>query len=140
MENIKQLNAFTREQYHDIWVRINAGSLLDEEEQVIGELMKQHKEFYKDWDSTDFDYEYDIDTEVNPFMHISLDSIVVNQINSNNPKQTGFTYNKLRARGDSHLEAIHKIASVIAENIWDVMKYGKEFNEKKYIQKLKHLR
>jgi len=45
MGNINQLNAFTREQYHDIWVRINAGSLLDEEEQIIGELMKQHKEF-----------------------------------------------------------------------------------------------
>lgn len=79
--------------------------------------MKQHQEFYKDWDSTDFDYEYDIDTEVNPFMHISLYSIVVNQINSKNPKQTGFTYNKLRAQGDSNLEAIHKITSVVLENI-----------------------
>mgnify|MGYP000037091691 CR=1 FL=1 len=116
MKNINQLNVLSREQYHDIWVRINAGSLLDEEEQVIGKLMKQHKEFYKDWDST-----------------------VVNQINSNNPKQTGFTYNKLRAQGDSHLDAIHKIASVVLENIWDVMKYGKKFNEKKYIQKLKRI-
>lgn len=72
-------------------------------------------------------------------MHISFDSIVVNQINSNSPKQTGFTYNKLRAQGDSHLDAIHKIASVIAENLWDIMKYGKEFNEKKYIRQLKRI-
>ncbi|VAX21756.1 hypothetical protein MNBD_IGNAVI01-2198 [hydrothermal vent metagenome] len=139
MESIKQLNALSREQYHDIWERTNAGTLLDEEEKVIGELMKQHKEFYKDWDSTDFDYEYDIDTEVNPFMHIALDSIVVNQINGNNPKQSRFTYNKLRARGDSHLDAIHKIASVVLENLWEIMKYRKEFNEKKYIKQLKRI-
>ena len=55
MKNANQLNAFSREQYHSIWERINAGALLDEEEKVIGELMKQHKEFYKDWDSTDLD-------------------------------------------------------------------------------------
>lgn len=49
MENIQQLKSFSREQYHDIWVRTNAGEILDKEEQIIGELMKQHKEFYKDW-------------------------------------------------------------------------------------------
>ena len=113
--------------------RINSDAILDEEEQVIDELMKQHGEFYKDWVSKEFSYEYNIDTEVTLFLHTTLDSIVVNQINSNSPKQTRFTYNKLRDQGDSYLETIHKIASIVLENIWDIMKLGMEFNKKKYI-------
>lgn len=130
-----------REKLYHIWQKFKNGEKLDGEEKIIGELMALHKEFYSYWDSTDFDYVFSPETdEVNPFLHLMLDNIVMNQITENDPPQSKFTYNKLTARGDSHLEAIHKIASVIAEEIWYIMKEKKPFNKKLYINKLKKLK
>jgi hypothetical protein len=64
----------------------------------------------------------------------------MNQINERNPEQARYTYNKLTARGDSHLDAIHKMALVFTEEIFPVMKYQKEFNNRRYTCKLKELK
>jgi hypothetical protein len=142
MENIdfSELGAISREIYYDIWQRVNASEELWGEEKIIGELMLQHKEYYDEWNSTDFDYEYDPDTEVNPFLHIAVDTIVMNQMTQNDPPQTKLTYERLVNKGDSHLEAIHKIAAVIVEEIWYILKYKRMFDEKSYIAKLKKLK
>ncbi len=117
------------------------GGELEGEDKIIGELMEQHPEYVEHWESTDFDYEYSPENdEVNPFLHIQFDLIVINQINMNDPKETKFTYNYLRARGDSHLEAIHKIAFYAADQIFNIMKNGVEFNEKIYVRNLKKLK
>lgn len=138
--DLNEIRSLSRESYHDTWLRVKAGKELEGEEKIIGELMRQHEEFYDDWDSTDFDHEYDPDTEVNPFMHLVMDTIVMNQITNNDPPQTRFTYNKLTARRDSHLDAIHKISYIVAEEIWNIMHDKKAFNEKAYTTKLKKLK
>ncbi|MBU1299704.1 MAG: DUF1841 family protein [Bacteroidetes bacterium] len=138
--NLSELRALTRENYHNIWQRVKAGEELEGEEKIIGELMKLHKEFYDEWESTDFDYEYNPDTEINPFLHIMLDTVVMNQITKNDPPQAKFTYNKLTARGHSHLETVHKIAAIIVGEIWDIMKNNRMFDEKGYVAKLKKLK
>ncbi len=136
---LEQLSVVSREHFHFIWNAINSGDELEGEDKVIGELMQQHPEFYDDWNSTDFGYKYDPESEVNPFLHISLDAIVVNQLNNNDPKQTRITYNKLRREGDSHLDAVHKIAAVLVDEIWNIMRCGREFDERRYVRKLKRL-
>ncbi|MGD8779666.1 MAG: DUF1841 family protein [Ignavibacteria bacterium] len=139
--NMDEFRSFTRKEYYEIWQKVKAGEELDGEEKIIGELMEQHEEFYDDWDSTDFDYEYDPEIdEVNPFLHIMMDTIVMKQITTNDPPQTRFTYNKLTARGNSHLEAVHKIATVVANEIWNIMHEEREFDEKSYIWELKQLK
>lgn len=140
-ESLNEVRELSRSQYYDIWQHVKEGKTLEGEEKIIGDLMALHKEFYSYWDSTDFDYEFTPEhNEVNPFMHLMLDTIVMNQITANDPPQTKFTYNKLTARGDSHLEAIHKIASVVVKEIWTIMQEGKPFNEKYYVHKLKELK
>ncbi|MFA4923939.1 MAG: DUF1841 family protein [Ignavibacteriaceae bacterium] len=138
--NLNEFRPLSRKNYHDIWRRVKDGKELEGEEKIIGDLMKQHVEFHAEWESTDFEYEYDHETEVNPFMHIMIDTIVMNQVTKNDPPQTRFTYNKLTAKGYSHLEAIHKIDSVVVEEIWGIMKNGRTFDEKKYAAKLKGLK
>jgi hypothetical protein len=130
----------TRKHYYKIWQKYKARETLKGEEKTIVDLMALHKDWYHFWDSTDFDREFDPDTEINPFIHITLDNIITNQINNRKPEQANFTYNKLTARGDSHLEAIHKIAYVFALEFFPVMKEGKTFNDKRYIWKLKNLK
>ncbi len=139
--NFNELQSISREHYYDIWQKVKAGEELEGEEKIIGKLMKQHEEFYDDWDSTNFDYQYDPDIDkVNPFLHLVMDTIVMNQITANDPPQTRFTYNKLTARGDSHLDAVHKIASVVVEEIWNIMHDKKKFDLKNFTRKLKQLK
>ncbi len=139
--NAESLNFENRKHYYEIWQKYKAKEALEEEESTIAELMALHKEWYHFWESTDFDYKFtpEVD-EFDPFLHIVFDTVIMNQINIRDPEQVRFTYNKLTARGDSHLEAIHKIALILTEEFFPVMKHGKEFNNKRYVRKLKELR
>jgi hypothetical protein len=141
MEDLSALSSKNRERYYEIWQKYKANENLEGEESTIAGLMALHKDWYSYWESTDFKRKFDpAADEFNPFLHITFDTIIMNQINANNPQQTKFTYNKLTARGDSHLEAIHKIASVFAEEFFPVMKKEKEFNERRYNRRLKALK
>jgi Domain of unknown function (DUF1841) len=130
-----------RKRYYNIWRRYKSSEPLEGEESTIAELMALHKDWYHFWESPDFERTFDPETdEFNPFLHITFDTIVMNQIKNKEPEQIRFTYNKLTARGDSHLEAIHKIAYVFTQEFFPVMKDQKEFNNKRYIRKLKELK
>lgn len=139
--NLSEIRELSRQQCYDIWKRYNAGEPLEGEEKIIAELMYQHEEYYDAWSSTDFDYEYSPEKDaVNPFLHLAVDTIVMNQITNNDPPQTRFTYNKLTAQGYSHLEAIHKIAYVVIKEIWNIIHENRPFDEKKYVNELKKLK
>lgn len=66
--------------------------------------------------------------------------VVDNQINENNPPITAITYKRLMAAGDSSKAAKEKIAAVIAESIYDIMKDEKSFDEEKYVRELEKLK
>jgi hypothetical protein len=141
IQDLALFKKISRENYYNIWQKVKRNEQLLGEDKIAGELMKQHSEYYEDWDSTDFDYEYSPETdEVNPFLHLQFDTIIMNQITSNSPPQTKLAYDRLREKGKSHLDSLHKLASVIVEEIWNIIKYGKEFNEKNYIRNLKKIK
>lgn len=66
--------------------------------------------------------------------------VVDNQINENNPPITAITYKRLMAAGDSSKVAKEKIAAVIAESIYDIMKDENSFDEEKYVRELEKLK
>lgn len=142
MENLDSsiLKSENRKLYYEIWQKYKANEELEGEESTIAGLMALHKDCYDYWESTDFDREFDPDTEFDPYLHITFDTIIMNQINAGDPEQARFTYNKLIARGDSHLEVIHKMAYVFVDELFPVIKHKKEFNNKRYIRKLKELK
>ena len=139
-EELKELKSFSREHLHAIWQSYKAGEMLEGEDKVTAELMDLHPEYYDDWNSTNFDREFDPENDVNPFLHITFDIIIMNQINANDPPQAKFTYNKLVARGYNHIEVIHRMGSILLEEYWGVMNLGKSFNVKSYSRKLKNLK
>lgn len=78
--------------------------------------------------------------DFNPYVHIAFDTIVMNQIDNNDPPQTRFTYNKLTAWGYSHLEAIHEIAKIFLKEFYIMQKSNKDINVKRYAGRLKELK
>lgn len=66
--------------------------------------------------------------------------VVDNQMKANDPPITNETFKRLVDDGYSEKEAKEKIATVVVEHIYDIMKGGSHFNEKKYVKDLKSLK
>ena len=67
-------------------------------------------------------------------------TVVENQIKAGDPPETGITARRLQDSGVPRKEAIRLIACVVANEIFNVMKHGEAFNEKRYVENLKRLR
>ncbi len=64
---------------------------------------------------------------------------VENQIKNNNPPETKETLKRLMKMGDSRQEAIRKIAVVMVEEIYDMMKNHEVFNQERFVNKFEKL-
>lgn len=84
--------------------------------------------------------EEDNDIETNPILHQAIHSVVEYQIERNEPEETKDTLNRLVKSGYSKHEAIHKIGTVVIEEIFEVMKHKRDFKEERYVQRLRELR
>ncbi len=65
--------------------------------------------------------------------------IVENQLRDNDPPETKKAYETLRNAGYSVNEAKEKIGAVVIEEIYDVMKEGKPYDEARYTRALKEM-
>ncbi|MEH6575871.1 MAG: hypothetical protein V7731_02230 [Amphritea sp.] len=65
--------------------------------------------------------------------------VIENQIRDNNPKETKITLDRLVSRGIPHDEAMKYIGCVVSTEIFDIIRDGKEFDEKAYIKALQAL-
>ncbi|MCU0848549.1 MAG: DUF1841 family protein [Spirochaetes bacterium] len=65
---------------------------------------------------------------------------VEDQIKSNNPPATRETYERLLSEGNDEITAKEKIASVIAESIYQIMMEDRKIDEKIFSQKLASLK
>jgi hypothetical protein len=79
------------------------------------------------------------ESSINPFLKENIMKIVENQIRDGNPKETKATLNRLMCLGFSREQAILKIGSIVAEEIYDILNKENCFNEKRYIKKLLNL-
>jgi len=77
---------------------------------------------------------------INKRLRQTVLDIVDNQVRLNDPPITKTTLARLQGSGYSKLEAKEKIAAIVIEEIYDVMKNGEEFDEKRFTDKLKALK
>ena len=79
------------------------------------------------------------DTEEGQRLGEDIVEIVENQIKDKNPLETSLTLERLMKSGEPRENAIRYIASVCVEELFDMMKSMKPFNEERYIKNLKAL-
>ena len=74
-------------------------------------------------------------------MHLkrTILQVIDNQLQENNPPITRITYERLQASGYSQKRAKEKLAAVVLEEIYDVLKNQQPFNEERYTEKLERL-
>lgn len=65
--------------------------------------------------------------------------VIKNQIRNNTPPETKETYNRLRSQGYDDYETRQRIGQCVAVELFNVLKFGKPFDNERYIKNLKAL-
>lgn len=130
-----------RRLFFDIWQKLKNKQSLNSEEDFIGKLMLEHPEFHNTWEFGDLldDVEYDANSEVNPYLHIFLHSIVEEQISMKDPIETSQTLKLLQEFGLARHDAIHEIGTALSYELFELFRNQKPFNAANYILRLKKL-
>ncbi len=69
----------------------------------------------------------------------ALFEAIQNQIRDNNPKETKETLDRLVREGHTQKESMRLIASVLVNELNDMLKVNRPFNETRYVKALKKL-
>ena len=141
-DRTRELRKMTREHLHALWEVAKSGNLdgLSGEEKWLAKVMLEHQEeYFNQFEMADltYDHEYDVESEENPFLHISLHAAVERQLETKDPIEVYQFYNSMRKRKVSHHDTIHLIAAILAPLMFNVMRQRKEFDLDKYKSLLK---
>ncbi len=75
----------------------------------------------------------------NPHLKAAFLETVDNQLADNDPPETQETLDRLITQGMSEDDAKIHIAQAVSVEVFDIMKYQKEFNPDRYLKNLKRL-
>ena len=75
----------------------------------------------------------------NKILRQQIFEVIENQIKDNRPPETKQTYLRLIHQGYTDFEARQLIGQCVVVEMFDVLKFGKPFDEKRYIHNLTNL-
>jgi hypothetical protein len=140
-ENRKELKKLSGERSRLIWEIAKTGDLntLSPEDKKLAEIMLEHEEYHNQFEIADLlsEHEYDVDKEVNPFVHVTMHGIAETQLENKDPIEVYQFYNAMRKKKASHHEAVHLICAVLAPLIFETLKEKKMFDLEEYRSQLK---
>ena len=74
--------------------------------------------------------------ETNVILREQIFEIIKNQLRDNDPPETKNTYDRLMKSGFDDFETRQMIGQCLAGELFDVMKFGKPYNNERYIKNL----
>ena len=127
---------------HTIWEAAQNNELdsLDEEDARLAKIMMEHEdEFHNEFEFADImeDYEFDPESETNPFLHIVIHSVIENQLREKEPIEVYQFYNTMRNKKADRHDTIHMIGYIFAHFLFQTLKYQVPFDEATYRKVLK---
>ena len=114
-----KLKKLSREHMHAVWQLAKNNQLDDmpDEDRLLAQIMLGHEdEFSNDFEFADVlaGRDYDPESEVNPFLHITLHAVVENQLKEKELIEVYQFYNSMRKQKVSHHDTVHLILGMIA--------------------------
>ncbi len=131
-----------REHLHTIWQKAQNGDLegLDEEERRLAKIMLDHSdEYFNQFEFADVlaDREFDPESEVNPFLHVTLHAIAEKQVQDRDPIEAFQFYNAMLKNKCTRHEAIHLLSAILIKFIFPILKERGRFSLDSYRNLLK---
>jgi hypothetical protein len=135
----KQERQISRSRLRSIWEANQAGGLLSAEDAQRAQIMREHPQWRDRWEHADelSDDEFTAG-HVNPSLHLVAHDVALNQINGA-PPAAREVYEALLARGLDVHTAIHRIGSVMMEEVYEVHKNQRPSDPVDYERKLRAL-
>jgi hypothetical protein len=134
--SIETLRKANCEYIHSIWKVLQAGGLesLPRDKQKLGKIMLEHEQYHNQFEIADLlhDHQYDINSEVNPFLHITLHEIAENQLESKEPIEVFQFYNAMKKHHISRHDIIHLIVMIFSPMLFQVLKNKVPFDNERY--------
>ena len=133
----KKLRKLTRENIHDLWEIAKTGNLdkLSGEEKWLAKVMLEHQdEYFNQFEMADLthDHEYDVESDENPFLHITLHAAVERQLEAKDPIEVYQFYNSMRKKKYPRHDTIHLIAVILTPLMFQVIQERREFDLDNY--------
>jgi hypothetical protein len=128
-----------RAQAHSIWERSQRGEAVTGEDARLAAAMEEHPEYRVAWESPQRLSEGTIGG-VNPYLHVTMHTIVENQLAQNEPLEAAEALERLLAAGVARHEAIHRIGNLMLRQIWRIQRGTRPFDRQAYIRALKSLK
>jgi|GEM_PF-3670345 len=87
-EILKAMKAINRDNLHNIWLRAKEGTSLEGEKALLARMMQEHVEYIDVWERLNELGEDELELNgVNPLMHVSMHSVIENQLERNTPPE-----------------------------------------------------
>jgi hypothetical protein len=134
------MKAISRDQLHELWLRTKAGESLEGEEATLARMMQEHVEYHDAWERLkQFKADEILVNGANPIMHVSMHSVIENQLEQNTPPEVKKALDGLLKRGASRHDAIHAIAYEFNMELFPVLKHSRPFNNAAYKRRLEKI-
>ncbi|AFL75241.1 DUF1841 family protein [Thiocystis violascens] len=125
-----------RDVFIQAWKKARAEQPLEPLERQIVGILRQHPEYQPFLEAEDSALERDFPPEqgeANPFLHLGLHMVILEQLSIDQPAGIRKLYRNLARRtGDAH-EAEHRIMACLAESLWKLQHDRQPFNENDYL-------
>jgi len=135
-----KLKSLTRQRTRLIWETAQWGGSLSDEDARLVQAMRDHPGYADLWGRLDELSDEQIERDgANPIAHVTIHTTIEAQIANGEPKETGEIVEALMRQGLSRHEAVHRVGTVLAEEIYDILKNKREFDRAGYVHRLKQL-
>jgi hypothetical protein len=123
----KLFRGVNQEHLHTLWRKAQTGDMrgLSEEEQQLANIMLDHSdEYFNQFEFADVlaDREFDPESEVNPFLHVTLHAITEKQVQDREPIEAFQFYNAMLKNKCTRHEAMHLLGAILIKFMSPVLK------------------
>jgi hypothetical protein len=126
-ERFRPLSASVHEYFCQTWQLLRQGKLesLKGETRVLARLMLEHPQYQHFWEMPYSSAEMDLDRliqqgEESPHLHLAIEVTILEQIESQKPREVVKAYHALLAAGVGEGEARHMLGRVFARTVWEI--------------------
>jgi hypothetical protein len=120
-----------------VWEKELRGVRLQLQEAALAWCMRQHADWRNFWNNLNNPDTVNTPRGTNILIHIYNDAAVKLQLDSNNPPEILESYQTMRGKGFSDMDALHAIAFVLQEQNWNAKTTGMAFDQKQYVERAK---
>jgi len=139
-DSIAELKSLNHQRIRVAWQLAQMGGTLSDEDRGMVAVMAEHPEYADLWDRLDQLSDAEIERDgTNPILHITIHQTVENQIAIGDPPETAQTVEALVQAGLSRHEAVHRVGSVVMEEVWHVMREKRPFDRPRFVGRLREL-